>query len=162
MYFFLAEMSSSYDLYKGNARSKCKAKTGESSQPAAKKTKVVEPAVVPEVPSTVPVIEVEDSPSRVVIPEAQVTEEPSAEVMDEPPQSVEPVVEDVAQVFEKVISMSTDRVQKLATHRKYSKAASSFPGYNFGQAFSRGPNDDSMVSSARSLHFTFLVICELY
>ena len=97
-----------------------------------------------------------------VIPEAQVTEENSAEVRDEPPPSVEPVVEDVAQVFEKVISMSTDRVQKLAAHRKYAKAASSFPGYNFGQAFSRGLNDVAMVSSPRSLYFIFLSICKLY
>lgn len=70
--FFFAEMSSSYDLYKVSARSKRKAKTGESSQPVAKNTKVVEPEVVPEVPSIVSVVEVEDSPSRVVTPEAQV------------------------------------------------------------------------------------------
>ena len=99
--FFFAEMSSSYDLYKGNARSKCKAKFGESSQAAAKKTKVVEPEVaaefpLTEVPSTIPVVEVEESPSRVATPEAQVTEEPVAEVRDEPPSTAEPVVEDVA------------------------------------------------------------------
>lgn len=82
-------------------------------------------------------------------------DEPPAEVMDEPPSTTEPVVEDVAQVFEKVISMSADRVQKFATHRKYSKAASSFVGYNFGQAFSRGLNDVAMVSSPRTLYFTF-------
>lgn len=155
-------MSSSYDLYKVSARYKRKGKSEECSQPAAKKTKVVEPKVVPEVPSTVPVVEVEDSPSRVVTPEAQVTEEPSAEVRDEPPSFVEPAVEDIAQVFEKVISMSTDRVQKLATQWKYSKAAFSFPGYNFGQAFSRGLNDVTMVSSPHSLYFTFLLICKLF
>ena len=151
---FSAEMSSSYDLYKGNNRSKRKAKTGESSQASAKRAKVVEPEVVPEVPSTVPVVEVEDSPSRAAVPEAQIFEEPAAEVEEELPSAAEPVVEDVAQVFEKVISMSTDRVQKLATHRKYSKAASSFVEYNFGQAFSRGLNDIAMVSSPRSLCLT--------
>ena len=148
-------MSSSYDLYKVNARNKRKGKSGESSQPAAKRTKAVEPEVGSEVPSTVPVVEVDDSPSRVVTPEVQVTEEPAAEVRDEHLPSVEPVVEDVAQVFEKVISMSTDRVQKLAAHRKYAKAASSFPGYNFGQAFSQGLDDVAMVSFSCSLYFSY-------
>ena len=148
-------MSSSYDLYKGNARSKRKAKFGESSQAAAKKTKVTEPEVVPEVPSTVPVVEVEESPSRAAVPESQVFEEPAVEVGEDMPSAAKPAVEDVAQVFEKVISMSADRVQKLATHRKYSKAASSFPGYNFGQAFSRVLNYIAMVSSPRSFMFTF-------
>ena len=94
-------------------------------------------------------------PSRSVVPEAQRFEEPAAGVGEEMPSASEPVVEDVAQVFEKVISMSADRVQKLATHRKYSKAASSFPGYNFGQAFSRGLNDIAMVSSPRTFMFIF-------
>ena len=152
---FSAEMSSSYDLYKGNARSKRKAKIGESSQATAKKAKVTEPEVAPEVPSTVPMVEVEDSPIRTAVPEAQPFEEPATEVGEEMPSASEPVVEDVAQVFDKVISMSADRVQKLATHRKYSKAASSFPDYNFGQAFSRGLNDIAMVCSPRSFMFVF-------
>ena len=50
--------------------------------------------MVPEVPLTVPVVEVEDSPSRVVTPEAQVVKEPAIEVRDEPPSVAEPVVED--------------------------------------------------------------------
>lgn len=153
--FFSPEMSSSYDLYKGNARSKRKAKTGESSQPAAKKTKVVDPEVVLKVPLTGPVVEVEDSSSKVVTPEAQVVEEPAAEVRDEPQSAAEPVVEDVSQVFYKVIHMTTYRAIKLATHQKYSKAASSFPGYNFGQTFSRGLNDVTMVSSPCSIYFMF-------
>lgn len=103
-------MSSSYDLYKVNARNKHKGKSRESSQPAAKRNKAVEPEVGSEVPSTVPFIEVDGSPSRLATPKVQVTEEPVAEVREEPPPSVEPVVKDVAQVFEKVISMSTDRV----------------------------------------------------
>ena len=111
--------------------------------------------MVPEVPSTVPVVEVGESLSRVAVPYGQVFEEPAVEVGEDMPSAAEPAVEDVAQVFEKVISMSADRVQKLATHRKYSKAASSFPGYNFGQAFSRGLNDIAMVSSPRSFMFTF-------
>ena len=116
---------------------------------------MVELEVVPEVPSTVPAAEVEKSPRRVATIEVQVTEEPTAEVMDEPPTTAEPVVEDVAQVFEKLIEMSVDRVQKLATHRKNSKVASSFPGYKFVQAFSRGLDDVAMVSFPRSLYLTF-------
>ena len=134
-------MSSSYDLYKGNARSKRKAKFGESSQAAAKKTKVTEPEVVPEVPSTIPVVEVEESPSRTAVPEARVSEEPAVEEADEPPSIFELVgeatVEDVCHVFEKTITMTSERAHKLASHRKYSKSASSFLGYNYGQAFSR-------------------------
>ena len=153
-------MSSRYNLYKGNARSKCKAKFGESSQAAAKKTKVTEPEVVPEVPSTVPVVEVEGSPSRTTIPEARVFEEPAVEEADEPPSIFEPVgeatVEDVRQVFEKSITMTIEWAHKLASHRKYSKSASSFLGYNYGQAFSRGLNDVTMVSSPRNVYFAFL------
>lgn len=81
---------------------------------------------------------------------------------DEPPSAAEPIVEDVAQVFDKVIHMTTDLAIKLAAHRKYSKAASSFPGYNFGQASSRGLNDVTMASSPRNVYFTFSSIFQLF
>ena len=149
-------MSSSYNLYKGNAQKRKGKVAGESSQASAKKTRVTEQEVMPEIPSTVPVVEVDGSPSRAATPEAQIFEEPAAAVEEEMPSAAEPVGEDVAQVFKKVISMSTDRVQKLATHRKYSKVASSFIGYNFGQAFSRGLNDVAMVSLYRNLFLLIL------
>ena len=153
-------MSSSYNLYKGNARKRKGKVAGESSQASAKKTKVSKPEVAAEIPSTILVVEVEDVPSRVATPEALVVEEPVVEEMDKPPSVFEPVaestVEDVTQVFEKTISMTTDRAQKLAMHRKYSNSASPFHGYNFGQAFSRGLNDVTMVSSPRNVYFTFL------
>ena len=155
-------MSSSYDLYKGTARSKRKAKIGESSQASAKKAKTTEQEVVPEVPPTVPVVEVEESPSRATAPEARVSEEPAVEEADEPPSIFEPVgeatVEDVRQVFEKTITMTTERAHKLASHRKYSKSASSFLGYNYGQAFSRGLNDITMVISLRNVYLAFLYL----
>ena len=150
-------MSSSYDLYKGMSQSKWKYKTpGESSQQPPKKSRTEEPSTaVPETASAVPEVEILETPRRVSSPPAQVVEEPAAEVMDEPPPAEEPVVEGVAQVFESVIQMATERVQKLAKHKKYAKAASSFPGYNFGQAFSRGLNDVSVVSSPRSDYLMF-------
>lgn len=55
-------------------------------------------------------------------------------------------VEDATQVFESVIQMTTERVQKLGKHKKYIKAASSFPSYNIGHAFTQGANDIDMVS----------------
>ena len=64
----------------------------------------------------------------------------------------EPTLEDATQVFESVIQMTADRVQRLAKHKKYVIAASSFPSYNIGQEFTRGANDISMVSfSSHSL-----------
>ena len=146
---FSAEMSSSYDLYKGNARSKRKAKIGESSQATAKKAKTTEPEVVSEVPSTVPVVEVEESPVRG-------TESPGAAAADEPQVEVPFVpspVEEVGgsskearkEVFAGVCKMTHERVDNVFHHKKYIKASSSFPSYNFGQAFSRGLNDITMV-----------------
>ena len=101
--FFFADMSSSYNLYMGNARKRKGKIAGESSQASAKKTKVSEPEVAAEIPSTIHVVEVENVPSRVATSEALVVEEPTVEETDEPSSvfepATEPTVEDVTQVF---------------------------------------------------------------
>ena len=116
--------------------------------------------VVPE-PVSEPVladskVEILETPQRVPSRPAQVLEEPEVVVQDEPLHIEESVVEDAAKVFDGVIHMTTERVKKLAKHKKYAKSASSFPGYNFGQAFSRGLNYVAMVSSRRSVYLVFL------
>lgn len=127
-----AEVSSAYDFYKGMARSKRKGKVvGKSSQPTPKKTRVDEPTV--EVPSVVSIVEIVETPPFIVTsPPLDITKEPKVDVPEVPSPSQEPESEDVARVFASVIQMTADRVQKLAKHKKYVKAASSFPSYNIG------------------------------
>ena len=139
-------MTSAQDLYKSSARGKRKGQ-GESSQSQPKKARVEEPAA--EVPSEVPVVEVVESPPRRV-------ESPRVEVVDEPQVEVPFVpspVEEVAgssnevrkELFAGVRKMTHERVDNVFHNKKYIKASSSFPTYNFGQAFSRGLNDITMV-----------------
>ena len=141
-------MSSAHDLYKSSARGKRKSQ-GESSQSLPKKARVEEPAA--EVPPVVPVVEVVESPVRgMESPRAEATDEPQAEVPFVP-SPVEEVVdggnnkEARKQVFDSVFKMTLDRVEKVHQSKKYFKASSSFPGYNFGSAFSRAANDITMV-----------------
>ena len=70
-------MSSSYNLYKGNAR-KRRGKDGESSQSLPKKARVEEPSVG--VPPAVPVVEVAESPVRGVESPRVAAEETQDEV----------------------------------------------------------------------------------
>ena len=49
------------------------------------------------------------------------------------------------EVFDRVLKMTMERVESVHQNKKYIKASSSFPGYNFGQAFSRAANDITMV-----------------
>ena len=142
-------MSSSYNLYKGNARKRRGKVAGESSQSLPKKARVEEPTT--EVPPAVPVVEVAESPDRG-------TEAPRAAAADEPQVEVPFVpspVEEVAeggdsrevrqQIFDNVFKMTLDRAEKVHKNKKYLKASSSFEGYNFGSAFSRAANDITMV-----------------
>ena len=112
--FFLcfAEMSSSYDLYKGMSRSKRKRKTpGESSQQPPKKSRTEEQSTaIHETASAVPEVEILETPRRVSSPPAQVFEEPEVVVQDEPLYAEEPMVEEAAQVFDGVIQTSLERV----------------------------------------------------
>ena len=133
-------MSSAHDLYKSSARGKRKSQ-GESSQSLPKKVRVEEPTVG--VPPEVPVVEVVESPARGV-------ESPrAAAAVDEPHVDVPFVpspVEEAAEVddsketrkevFDTVFKMTVDQVEKVHKNKKYFKASSSFPGYNFGTAFS--------------------------
>lgn len=160
-------MSSSFDLYKGVSRGKRKNKTPRESSPKPPKKSrteelsipVPEPAsVAQETTSVEPEVKILEM-YRVSSPPAPVFEEPDVVAQDEPSHVEEPVVGDVAKVFDNVIHMTTDRVLKLAKHRKYAKSSSSFPAYNFGQAFSRGLNDVTMVSSPRSIYFMFSSTC---
>ena len=57
-------MSSSYNLYKGNARKRRGKADGESSQSLPKKARVKEPTIG--VPPAVPVVEVAESPDRLM------------------------------------------------------------------------------------------------
>ena len=75
---FLAEMSSAHDLYKSSARGKRRSQ-GESSQFLPKKAQVEEPTA--EVPPTVPVVKVAESPVRgMESPRAEAADEPQVEV----------------------------------------------------------------------------------
>ena len=148
--FFLAEMSSAHDLYKSSARGKRKSQ-GESSQSLPKKVRVEEPTV--RVPPEVPVVEVVESPARgVESPRAAAADdEPYVEVpfIPSPVEEAAEVVdskETRKEVFDVVYKMTVDRVEKVHKNKKYFKASSSFPGYNFGTAFSRAANDITMVS----------------
>ena len=141
-------MSSAHDLYKNSARGKRRGK-GEGSQSQPKRARVEEPAV--EVPPVVPVVEVVESPPRgMESPRAEVADEPQVEVPFVP-SLVEEVVEGGSskearkQVFDSVYKMTLDRLEKVHQNKKYIKASSSFPGYNFGSAFSRAANDITMV-----------------
>ena len=107
----------------------------ESSQSAPKKARVEESVAAAEIPSVMPDVEVvETPPRRATSPPVQTAEESRVPVPDIPSPVVEPVVEDATQVFESVIQMTADWVQRLAKHKKYIKAASSFPSYYIGQA----------------------------
>ena len=138
-------MSSSYNLYKGNAR-KRRGKDGESSQSLPKKAPVEEPSVG--VPPAVPVVEVAESPDRGVESPRVAAEEPQDEVpfVPSPVEDVGGSSKDARkEVFANLGKMTHERVENVLHHKKYIKASSSFPGYNFGQAFSRGLNDITMV-----------------
>ena len=139
-------MSSSYNLYKGNA---CKRKgkvVGESSESLPKKARVDEPSVG--VPPAVPVVEVAESPDRGAESPRVAAEDPQDEVPFVP-SPIEEVggssKEARKEVFASLGKMTHERVENVLHHKKYIKASSSFPGYNFGQAFSRGLNDITMV-----------------
>ena len=102
-------------------------------------------------PLAVPVVEVAESPVREMeSPRAEAADEPQAEVPFVP-SLVEEVVdcgnnkEARKRVFDSVFKMTLDRVEKVHQNKKYFKASSSFPGYNFGSAFSRAANDLTMV-----------------
>ena len=139
-------MSSSYNLYKGNARKRKGKVAGESSQSLPKKARVEEPTT--EVPPAVPVVEVAESPDRGMESPRAAADEPQVEVPFVP-SPVEEVggssKEARKEVFAGVCKMTHERVDNVFHHKKYIKASSSFPSYNFGQAFSRGLNDITMV-----------------
>ena len=115
-----------------------------------------EPAV--ETRSEVPVVEVVESPPRRVdSPPAEVFEEPRVEVPSAPSPVEEPVAgntskETKQEVFDSIFKMAVERAENVRKNKKYIKASSSFPGYNFGQAFSRAANDITMV------HFLFVYL----
>lgn len=104
-------------------------------------------------PPEVPVVEVVESPARGV-------ESPQAATADNEPHAEVPFVpspvEEIAEVddsketrkevFDAVFKMTVERVEKVHKNKKYFKASSSFPGYNFGSAFSQAANDITMVS----------------
>ena len=150
-------MSSSYDLYKGMSRSKRKNKTpGESSQQPLKKSRVVEPSVARESTSTVPVVEPSEAPSSIPSPPAPVVEEPEVVVQDEPLPTEELVAEEsreaaIERTIEEVAGLARERLDKLVQSHKFLKASTSFPSYGSTQAFVRGTNDISSVSTS-SLH----------
>lgn len=75
---------------------------------------------------------VETPPLKVASPPVKTTEEPRVQVVDTPSPGEEPAAEDATQVFESVIQMTAERVQRLGKHKKYIKAASYFPSYNIG------------------------------
>ena len=139
-------MSSSYNLYKGNARKRKGKVVGESSESLPKKARADEPSVG--VPPAVPVVDVAESPDRGAGSPRVATEE----THDEIPMASSPI-EEVGgsskdarkEVFANLGKMTHERVENVLHHKKYIKASSSFPGYNFGQAFSRGLNDITMV-----------------
>ena len=139
-------MSSSYNLYKGNARKRKGKVVGESSESLPKKARAEEPSVG--VPPAVPVVDVAESPDR----GAGSPRVAAEETQDEVPLASSPI-EEVGgsskdaqkEVFANLGKMTHERVESVLHHRKYIKASSSFPGYNFGQAFSRGLNDITMV-----------------
>ena len=141
-----SEMTSAHDLYKSSARGKRKVQ-GESSKSQPKKARVEEPTA--EVPSEVPVVEVVESPPRrVESPRVEVVDEPQVEVpfVPSPVEEVGGTEKEVRkEVFAGVRKMTHERVDIVFHNKKYIKASSSFPGYNFGQAFSRGLNDITMV-----------------
>ena len=93
-FIWFAEMSSSYDLYKGTAHCKRKAKlSGEILQQAPKQSRVEEPSVARESPSTLPEVEVLETPPWVASPPVQIFEEPRVDVTTIPSPVDEPVVE---------------------------------------------------------------------
>ena len=115
-------------------------------QSLTKKARVEEPSIG--VPPAVPVVEVAESPDRGVESPRVAAEEPQGEVPFVP-SPVEEVggssKEALKEVFASLGKMTHERVENVLHHKKYIKASSSFPGYNFGQAFSRGLNDITMV-----------------
>ena len=135
-------MTSAHDLYKNSARGKRKGK-GESSQSQPKKARVEEPAV------EVPMVEVVESPPRgVVSPRAEVTDEPRVEdpFVPSPVEEAGGSSRDTRkEVFRSVYKLTQERVDNVFQNKKYIKASSSLPGYNFGQVFSRAANDITMV-----------------
>ena len=139
-------MSSSYNLYKGNARKRKGKVVGESSESLPKKARAEEPSVG--VPPTVPVVDVAESPERGASSPRVVDEEPQDEVPFVP-SSVEEVggssKDARKEVFTNLGKMTHERVENVLHHKKYIKASSLFPRYNFGQTFSRGLNDITMV-----------------
>ena len=105
-------------------------------------------------PPEVPVVEVVESPVRgVESPRAAaVDDEPSVEVPFVPSPVEEAAEvntsrEDRQQIFDSVFKLTVSRDEKVHKNKKYFKASSLFPGYNFGTAFSRAANDITMVSS---------------
>ena len=139
-------MSSSYNLYKGNARKRKGKVVGESSGSLPKKARAEEPSLG--VPPAVPVVDVAESPERGAGSPRGAAEDPQDEVPFIPS-----IVEEAGgsskdarqEVFANLGKMTHERVENVLHHKKYIKASSSFPGYNFGQAFSRGLNDITMV-----------------
>ena len=139
-------MSSSYNLYKGNARKRKGKVVGESSESLPKKARAEEPSVG--VPPAVPVVDVAESPDRGVESPRVAAEDPQDEVpfVPSPVEEVGGSSKDARkEVFANLGKMTHERVENVLHHKKYIKASSSFPGYNFGQAFSRGLNDITMV-----------------
>ena len=134
-------MSSSYNLYKGNARKRRGKADGESSQSLPKKARVKEPTT-----GVSPAVA--ESPDRGMESPRAAADEPRVEVPFVP-SPVEEVGgssrEARKEVFVGLCKMMHERVDNVFHHKKYIKASSSFPGYNFGQAFSRGLNDITMV-----------------
>ena len=139
-------MSSSYNLYKGNARKRRGKADGESSQSLPKKARVEEPTT--RVPPAVPMVEVAESPDRGMESPRAAAEEPQGEVpfVPSPVEEVGGISKEARkEVFASLGKMTHERVDNVLHHKKYIKASSSFLGYNFGQTFSRGLNDITMV-----------------
>ena len=150
-------MTSAYDLYKGTARSKRRAKVvRETSQLSPKKEKIVEPVV--ETPTSVREGGVaEMSSHRVASPQIEVVDKKHVEAPLIPSPAEEQVVESSSkearqELFESVVKMTIERVENVRKNKKYLKAWSSFQDYNFGQEFSRSASDITMV------HFLLLYL----
>ena len=139
-------MSSSYNLYKGNARKRKGKVVGESSKSLPKRARVEEP--FGGVPPAVPVVEVAESPDRGADSPRVVAEETHDEVplVSSPIEEVGGSSKDARkEVFANLDKMTHEWVENVLHHKKYIKASSSFPRYNFGQAFSQGLNDITIV-----------------
>ena len=118
-------MSSSYNLYKGNA---CKRKgkvVRESSESLPKKARADEPSVG--VPPAVPVVDVAESPDRGVESPRVAAEDPQDEVpfVPSPVEEVGGSSKDARQeVFANLGKMTIERVENVLHHKKYIKASS--------------------------------------